>query len=142
MRTLVLFTAAALAAPMPATAETRGPVHISSTASISDEIEAQTRETLADARRDLVEDQQRIDDMTRDVAQMEAGDFSRTLTIEDDKIIKCGDPTRYPGCVPYTDAEKAEMIAEMRADIASDRANLEELRQEIAELERELAAND
>ncbi|BCW87017.1 hypothetical protein sos41_01430 [Alphaproteobacteria bacterium SO-S41] len=95
---------------------------------------------LADAREGLKDAEKGLEESKRDLAQMEAGDFSRTMTIEDDKVVKCGDPNRYPGCIPYTDAEKAEMVAEMRQSLKEAEAGLEEARRGLAEAERELAS--
>ena len=95
---------------------------------------------LADAKEGLKDAEEGLEESKRDLARMEAGDFSRTMTIEDDKVVKCGDPARYLGCTPYTDAEKAAMVAEMRQSLKDAEAGLEEARRGLAEAERELAS--
>ena len=85
-------------------------------------------EVLADARRDVTHARIAVEDISRDFAKLEAGDFSGTLTIEGGEVIKCGDPSKYPelNCAPYSDAEKAKMLSEMRGDLYEARADLAE----------------
>lgn len=141
-----LLLAGAAAAETP-----KGPVHISGHGASEDadsaqilaaEAREQAREALADAREDLRDSEKDLAENERELAKFEAGDFSRTLTIEDDKVVKCGDPARYPGCTPYTDAEKAQMLAEMRESLVGARAALEDAKRAIDAAERDLAALD
>lgn len=97
------------------------------------------RDQLRDAQQQLFDAQRELQSMARDLARMEAGDFSDTLTIEDDSIIKCGDPARYPGCTPYTEAERAGMVAEMRQGLADGVRGVEEGQRGLAEAARRLA---
>lgn len=92
-------------------------------------------ERLEDARRDVTHARHAVEEISRDLARMEAGDFSGTLTIEGSEVIKCGDPSKYPelNCAPYSDAEKADMLSEMQSD-------LEDARAELAEAEADLKA--
>jgi hypothetical protein len=62
-----------------------------------------------------------------------------TRLIEDDKVVKCGDPAKYPGCTPYSDAEKAEMVASMRRDLENGRVDLENAKRDLAAAEGSLA---
>lgn len=98
---------------------------------------AMASERLEDARRDVTHARIAVKEISRDLAKLEAGDFSGTMTIEDDKVIKCGDPAKYPelNCAPYSDAEKAEMLTEMRSNLADAEA-------ELAEAEADLKAEE
>lgn len=94
-------------------------------------------EALEDARRDLRHALSAVNEISEAFARIDAGDWSGSITIEGGKIIKCGDPAKYPelGCKPYSAADKAEMHAQMAADLVEARA-------ELAEAEAALAARE
>lgn len=100
---------------------------------------ALARERLDDARQDVTHARIAVTEISRDLARMEAGDFSGTLTIEGGEVIKCGDPAKYPdlNCAPYSDAEKAAMLTDMRSNLAEAEADLAEAE---ADLKAEEAA--
>lgn len=106
------------------------------------EARAGARADLEDAKRDLDEAERDLKDSEADLARMVAGDFSDTMTIEDGKVVKCGDPAKYPGCVPYTDAEKAEILAGMRTALADSRQGLADARRGLDEAIQALALQD
>ncbi len=148
---LAAFAACLLLAGTASAETPKGPVHISRHGASDEGESAQVlaaaardhaREALADAREDLRDSEKDLAENERELVKFEAGDFSGTLTIEDDKVVKCGDPARYPGCTPYTAAEKAQMLAEMRESLVGARAALEEAKRAIDAAERDLAALD
>lgn len=131
-----------LALPCAAVAEeVKGPVHLEGHGYLSDREEAldDAREDVSDAKQDIAEARDSLSGARRDLERAEAGDFSRIVTIVDDEPIKCGDPARYPGCVPYTAEEKARMVEEMRADLAEAERDLKGAERDLAEAERQLA---
>lgn len=117
--------------------DVKGPVHIQGSGGRHSGEDG--RAGIAEAREGIAEVEKGLADAARDLAAAEAGDFSGVLTIEDDEVIKCGDPARYPGCVLYTAAEKAGMVEEMRGDLAEARADLDGARRDLAQSEGELA---
>lgn len=57
---------------------------------------ADQQEALADAGRDLDHARIAVEEIGRDFARIEAGDWSGTMTIEHGKVFKCGEPSKYP----------------------------------------------
>ncbi|MFT3810250.1 MAG: hypothetical protein QM698_10060 [Micropepsaceae bacterium] len=104
---------------------------------------AMAHERLEDARRDVTHARIAVKEISRDLAKIEAGDFSGSLTIEGGDIVKCGDPAKYPelNCAPYSDAEKAEMLAEMRSDLADAEAELAKAEADLKAAETEAKAS-
>ena len=132
------FAFASLFLPNAYAEEAKGPVHIEGRD--GSEARAEAREQLADAREDLADSERELLDTEKDIARMEAGDFSGTVTIVDDKVIKCGDPSRYPGCTPYTAEEKAQMVAEARRDLEQAKRDIAQAKHDLEQAERDLAS--
>lgn len=133
----ILFAAPAWAA------EVKGPVHISGPATADiEEARAEAAEALADARRVVAAARTAVADMSRDLERIESGDWSGVMTIEGDTVIKCGEPSKYPDlkCAPYSEADKAEMLAEQRDNLAEAMTELADAEADLKEAEAELAA--
>jgi len=141
----LLAAALLLAAPAFA-AEVKGPVHLTGidadVAESRADAQADAHEALADARQDIAAARSAVDDISRDHARIAAGDWSGVLTIEGDKIVKCGDPSKYPDldCKPYSAAEKAEMLAGQAEDLAEARTDLVTAEADLASAEAALKA--
>jgi hypothetical protein len=92
---------------------------------------------LAEARAALADARMALEESSRDHARVLAGDWSGVMTIEGDKVIKCGDPSKYPelDCKPYSEAEKAAMLAEQAEGLAAAKRDLEGAERDLAAAE-------